>query len=293
MDIASWVTGITLAIQTIVAPTPLPTPVIVPTDTSVKPAVSFSQLALASPTPTPVPKKTAKAVLGAATDAPPLRKKNLTVAVLGDSMVDTLGPGVPHLKNALNAQYPQASFTVLNYGVGGTNIDYGLERLSNDYTYLGSNIPALVTQNPDIVVVESFAYNPYPNNDPGNLERHWLTLAGIINKLKQHLPGVKIIIAATIAPNSKVFCDGAPGLAFSPEDKQKRTTVIKQYLESTVKFAKGEHIPLADAYHASLNGQGDGKTEYINAGDHIHPSDAGKKLFAQKVAEALSNYRLF
>jgi lysophospholipase L1-like esterase len=114
-----------------------------------------------------------------------------------------------------------------------------------------------------------------------------MQLATIVDILKAKLPGVKIIIAATIAPNSTVFGDGAAGLSFSPQDKIERTTVIKQYLDSTVKFARSQQLPLADAYHPSLDANGNGKLTYINGGDHIHYSDAGRTFFAQKIADAI------
>lgn len=219
------------------------------------------------------------------------RKKHYTIAFLGDSMVDTLGPDVPHTKKALTALYPGTSFTLLNFGVGATNIDYGLQRVSNGYDYLGKEIPSVVSQRPDIVVVESFGYNPY-SYDAGALDKHWLQLAAIVDSLKAQLPGVRIVIAATIAPNSKVFGDGAAGLAFDPADKVRRTTTIKQYLDSTVKFAKSQKLPLADAFHASIDSSGDGKLTYINSGDHIHYSDNGRNLFGSKVAEAIATNRL-
>ena len=219
------------------------------------------------------------------------KKKQYTIALLGDSMIDTLGPEAPHLKGKLSAIYPGATITIKNFGVGGTNIEYGIERLRNSYAYLGVQIPSVVSTRPDLIVVESFGYNPF-SFDTGALNKHWLSLATIVDIIRSSLPGTKILIAATIAPNRDVFGDGAPGLSFSSEDKVKRTENIKRYLENTVKFARGEHIPLADVYHASLDGNGNGKLQYINGGDHIHYSDAGRALFAQKVSEAIASNNL-
>ncbi len=283
-----------------VFPTPIPTP-----------AVSFGQLAIAvvpqvlgaeaeaTPSPTPSPTASAgeatplSAVVppgGTKAETPrPTRKNAFTIAVLGDSMVDTLGPGVPHLKNRLSALYPNTLFTILNYGVGGTNIDYGLERLTHDYDYLGHHVPSLVSQRPDIVVVESFGYNPY-TFDEGALTTHWLRLTTVVDTIKDKLPESKIVIAATIAPNEGVFGDGA--LNWDSDAKSKKVRIIKNYLENAVGFAKGEHLPLADVYHATLDNTENGKLAYINPVDHIHYSDAGRSLFAQKVAEAIVANRL-
>lgn len=293
MSLLSLFTFVVFAAESLISPLPddgIVTPTIVP-----KPHISFGQLALqpsfgqvlgvsteATPTPT---------ASNAALPPLPHKKSHYVIAVLGDSMVDTLGPGVPHLKAALSKIYPGVSFDLFNYGVGGTNIDYGIERLSNDYSYLGSPVPSLLSRRPDIVVVESFGYNPYPFDD-GAIDKHWLQLARIIDIFKAELPGTNVVIAATIAPDAKTFGDGAPATAFGPEDKRKRTNTIKQYLDSTVKFAKSQHLPLADLYHASLDQDGNGKEEYINAGDHIHYSDAGRELFARTIAEAIVDNRL-
>lgn len=284
MNLLTLLATTVLAAEGIISPLPQDTPA--PLAPSEKPLMSFGQLPAPSvlgasfDEPTPTPKATNNT-----------KKPSYTIAVLGDSMVDTLGPGVPNLKNGLEKIYPKTEFTVLNYGVGGTNIDYGLERVTSTYTYLGNTIPALVTQHPDIVVIESFGYNPYIF-DEGAIDKHWLQLAAIIDTTRRYLPAVKIVIAATIAPDPATFGDGGAMLSFSLEDKRKRTGVIKKYLESTVKFAQSQKLPLADAYHASLDSQGNGKAEFINGGDHIHPSEIGKELFAKKVIEAIDSNNL-
>lgn len=267
---------------------PIPDDTIIVTTPPPKPDMSFGQI-MAPPLPTPTPE-----VLAATTIAPTIqptptpaltKKKSYTIAFLGDSMIDTMGPGLPAVMNKLSSLYPATNFTLLNFGVGATNIDYGIERITQGYSYLGKHIPALAETHPDIVVVESFAYNPFPENNSVN--RHWLALAQAVDTIRATLPGAKIIIAATIAPNSTVFGDGAPGLAFSREDKLQRTTMIKQYLDNTVKFAASQHLPIADAYHASLTSNGEGILTYINSGDHIHYSDAGRAFFAQSLVRTL------
>jgi lysophospholipase L1-like esterase len=271
------------AAETIVSPIPDNTPVVIPPPP--KPEVSFGQIVTI---PTPAPQVLGETTVITPTPTPPpllTKKKSYTIAFLGDSMIDTMGPSLPAVNNNLSLSYPATNFTLLNYGVGGTNIDYGIERITHGYTYLGNQIPSLAATHPDIVVVESFAYNPFPAT--AGVDRHWMAMAKAVDTIRQNVPGAKIIIAATIAPNSAVFGDGAPGLAFSREDKIERTTVIKQYLDSTVKFAASQHLPLADAYHASLSANGDGILTYINGGDHVHYSDAGRALFAQKVVAAI------
>jgi len=259
-------------------------------DTLPKPEFSFGDL---YPTPTPTilieetPMPTAKP-----TPVPQKTKKSsYMIALLGDSMTDTLGPEAPHLKTALKNIYPATAFTIKNYGVGGTNIEYGIERITNAYSYLGQSIPSLVSANPDLVVLESFAYNPFSDAD-GGITRHWLNLGKAVTTLKNNLPQVKIVIAATIAPNASVFGDGAAGLSFDPIAKWQKVDIIKKYLDNTVKFAQGENLPLANAYTPSLMRDGNGNLTYINGGDHIHYSDAGRAFFSSIIASTIGKNKL-
>ena len=250
------------------------------------PATSFGSLMTPVPSPTPTPRKVEQPKIFNTA------KPQYTIALLGDSMIDTLGSGVPNINRNLIKLFPKTSFILLNYGVGATNIDYGIERLTNSYTYLGVTYPSLVSQNPDVVVVESFGYNPYASSE-GAIDKHWLALAKIVDILRKNIPTVKIIIAATIAPNSFVFGNGAPGITLNLIEKFERTLTIKSYLENTVRFAKSEHLPLADAYHPSLDILGNGKLRYINAGDHIHYSEAGREFFAEIVVNAILINHIF
>ncbi len=208
-----------------------------------------------------------------------------TIAVLGDSMVDVLQPELPQLENALKKYYPLAEFKLLNYGVGASDLEYGLTRLTSGYTYLGHSFPSLLSQNPDIIVVESFAYNHWTNNQT-ELDRYWLTLADLTNIIKSQTRA-KIVLAATIAPDVNTLCDGIEGLQLNSEQKREKAAAIKAYLQNLINFASSQNYPLADAYHPSLDSEGNGNPLYINAGDHLHPSGPGGELFAQKVAEAI------
>lgn len=275
------------AAETILSP--VPDSVLWATPQPTKPAISFGEIPIPTPTPTPAP-----VVLGVSIPAQPTRttrNAHVTIAVLGDSMVDTLGPGVPDLAKELTHIYPGTTFTVLNYGVGGENIDSGLPRITSSYSYLGENKPSLVSQTPDIIVVESFGYNPY-SFDEGALTRHWLTMGAIVDAIRANLPNTQIVLAATIAPNWDTFGDGAAGLSFDPVGKRQKVETIKTYLENAAKFAASQKLPFADAFHPTLTSDGNGKLSYINAGDHIHPSGEGRALFGRVVATTIATNRL-
>lgn len=219
------------------------------------------------------------------------KKPAHTIAFLGDSMIDTLGADLALVRDELMRVYPNTSFRLLNYGVGGENIVSGLERVIKDTVYLGTFRPSLISQQPDVIVIESFAYNPF-TFEIGALDQHWLSLAYLVDAIGANIPDSRIVIAATIAPNSKLFGNGAPGIAFSAADKLERTQTIKRYLENATRFAHSERLPLADAYHPSLDQEGDGKLLYINPGDHLHYSDLGRQLFARTVVGTIVTNKL-
>jgi hypothetical protein len=212
-------------------------------------------------------------------------KTNYTIAVLGDSMIDVMGPNLPELETALKKYYPGINFRLLNYGVGASSMEYAWQRLTSEYTWLGETHPPLVSQNPDIVVIESFAYNHWDNSQAG-LDHQWLTLSKIINLIRQKTPA-KIVLAAAIAPDQNTLCEGIDGLDLPPDQKKAKAATIKAYLKNLVNFAQSQGYALADAYHPSLDSQGNGQELYINPGDHLHPSQAGKNLMSQEIAEAI------
>jgi len=294
MNLLSWITGIFLATNTIISPLADTQSVISP---PVQPAVSFSAYFSYVPTPTSSPSPVPNDIKTKSSSTTPtpiskhLKKTHYTIALIGDSMIDTLGKDLPHLQKHLSYLYPNIRFTLLNYGVGGTNIDYGIQRLTSPYTYLGLPYPALISQTPDIIVVESFGYNPYTFSD-GAIDTHWLALATMVDTIRSRLPATKVMIASTIAPNPYVFGDGAPNIAFNTIEKMTRTDTIKRYLENALRFAQSQNLPYANAYHASLDSAGNGRLVYINNGDHIHYSDAGRELFSGKIADAIARYRL-
>lgn len=251
-------------------------------DILANPSVETTAAARISPTPT-----------APLTATRTTKKRAVTISLVGDSMIDTLGPVGGNLAVNLNRTYPNSTFTVINHGVGAENIDSGLRRLTQGYSYLGIGRNSVVSEKPDVVVIESFGYNPYPEqNINSSLTRHWLQLAAMVDTIKRELPDAKIVIAATIGPNWDLFGDGAPGLSFSAEGKRAKATEIKRYIENAIAFAKSQNLPLADAYTPSLAADGNGKPEYINAADHIHYSDSGRTLMARKIAQAIIQNRL-
>lgn len=269
-------------------PTPFPsTNYELPTTNFLSPYLSPAEALAEVGTPPPSPSYPSTDYPSTTLRAGELSTKNsYTIALLGDSMTDTLGPDFPYLKNLLNKSYPGRSFTILNYGFASTDMESGLSRLTNTTNYLGKVYAPLLSYLPDILVVESFGYNHW-SGELSDLNRQWITIAHIIDAVRAQSPETQIILAATIAPNPFIFGDGV--LNWPDYLKWDATIITKAYIQNMINFATSQYYPLADAYHPSLGPDGHGQRRFINSGDNIHPSDEGKLLYAQKVLEAIKN----
>ncbi len=223
-------------------------------------------------TPTPAP-TTTQIVTNTSSD------RTVTIGVLGDSMVTTLNEGMPQFALSLAKYYPHTKFNLLNYGASSTTIEQALDRL-----------PQLINQKPDIIVIESFAYNNYGNTQTG-FDRQWTALSNLTAEIKQKLPQTKIVLATTISPNSVVFGNGIANLNLTSLDKIEKVKTIKLYLQNLINFAQSQNYPLADAYNLSLN-QDDGLINLISSTDHLHPSDEGKEVFCDTLADTIAKNRL-
>lgn len=236
-----------------------------------------------TPTPSPSP-----SVLGLSTAAIGGDGKVVNLALIGDSMIDTLSENV--CQNSLKKYFPTTKFNFLKYGYGSTNIESAAKRLTETTTYLNQNNPSILSQNPDIILIESFAYNNFGNSQSG-INRQSQALQNIINIIKNLSPDTKILLASTIAPNSVTFANGSKDIYYSSLEKIEKTTTIKLYLQNLISFAQKNDLPLADSFHPSLFGQ-DGLDDLINKTDNIHPSELGSELFCDTVAKSLSDNQL-
>ncbi len=212
-----------------------------------------------------------------------------SLIVLGDSMVDTLGRDLPDLKSLISSNFPKYSFAILNYGFGSTDLESGLERLTHGSKYLNKYYPPLLSFQPDILVVESFAYNHW-TGEKSDLDRQWLTYSKIIDTVREKSPGTKILFATAIAPNALKYGDGV--LNWGKDLKWQSAQITRAYLQNMIGFAKSQNIPVADAYTPSLDKDGNGLLEFISSYDNLHPSHEGAVFFSKKIVEAIKQNNL-
>lgn len=211
------------------------------------------------------------------------------IVLLGDSMIDTLGRDLPYLRSMLETKYPDKVFALYNYGHGATDLDQGCTRLTQETNYLNTRYPPILSIKPEIIVLESFAYNHW-SSASYDLDRQWITLARCIDTIKKESPKTHIILAATIAPNAKFPSDALRNL--TNENQQEWVQTTHAYLQNLLRFAQSEKYPVADAYTPSLDAGGNGQSQFIDVTDHLHPSEAGKRLFSEKILETIEQNRL-
>ncbi|MDD3999050.1 MAG: SGNH/GDSL hydrolase family protein [Candidatus Shapirobacteria bacterium] len=212
----------------------------------------------------------------------------VNLALLGDSMIDTLSEDI--CLSSLQKYFPTTKFNLFNYGYGSSTIESATKRLGEDTIYLDKVNPALLSLNPDIIVIESFAYNNFGNSEKG-IERHSQALDEITTLIKEKSPSSKIVLASTIAPDSINFASGIKNMQFSALEKIEKTNTIKLYLQNLINFAYKNNLPLSDAFHPSLFGQ-NGLSELIDPVDHLHPSAFGSELFCDTLGKSLKDNQL-
>ncbi|MBI1862871.1 SGNH/GDSL hydrolase family protein [Candidatus Microgenomates bacterium] len=237
-------------------------------------------------TPTVVPKATVapkKELAEDNTEDHKPRKDSFKIAVYGDSMVDTMGEGLPYLDKALKKKYPQVKFTLLNYGMGAQNAEDGLARFDKEYRYKNRSHPSLSTVDADIIILGSFAYNPF---DPFDRDKHWLALSRLIEKAKDTHADVYVL--AEIAPLRSDFGKGPAGVNWDRVTAYEHSGKIIKQLENAVGLSKNLNVILINAYEKSIiTAKSEGKREYVSISDGIHPSIKGQEFMADEIAKTL------
>ena len=241
-------------------------------------AVSSAKIDLPSPT---------KVFKPIETYVPPTIKKadSYTIIFLGDSMTDVLGENFDVLRKDLKELYPNKIFGLFNYGFGSTNILSVEKRLKSESKYLNKSFPPILDRYSDIIIIESFAYNPLSQfSIQEGIAKQNDALDHIVSEIVSSEPDTLIVFLATIAPSKTKFGIGATNL--TPADREKNVSERVAYLENHISYAKKHNIPLINVYEKSLDKNGSGSLKYIDPNTHIHPSALGIKL----ISDSISNF---
>src|SRR3989344_8638763 len=238
------------------------------------PEVIASPLARATLRPSPTPE---------ASSSVRLSKSAYTIAIFGDSMADTMGENMEYLQKSLKAKYSRTSFNLYNYGIGGQNVADGLARFGSAFSYQSRNYPPITQIKADVIIVGSFAYNPFASHDK---QRHLEVLANLVGEAKA--TGAQVYLLAEIAPLEVGFGVGPSGINWPAELANVQAQHIVQQIENVFLLSKSLNVMLIDAYDLSKDTNSKfGMKVYVNGSDGIHPSVQGHVLMANLIAASL------
>lgn len=234
-------------------------------------------------TPSPTP-----SVLSAYTLPVIPRKDVYKIAMLGDSMTAALGPHGGGMSEYMNKLYKSDKDTqriiIDNYAVS-SNILAIDNQISQKVTKEGNTLGPLLSQEFDVILIESFGYNPLSEFgiDEG-LKKQTEALEELTEKLVSENPKTVIIFVATIAPNILSY-----GQSTQPDSNAETRKKLAEeriaYIKNHIEFAKKHNIPLVNVYEKSLTANGDGNVIYINPNDDIHPSFQGIDFIGHEIGD--------
>lgn len=219
-----------------------------------------------------------------ASSLPLTRKKQYVIAIFGDSMIDTMGEKLEYLDSSLTRGYSGIKFSLYNYGIGAQNADNGLARFNSPFKYKTRDYPAISQLKPDILIIGSFAYNPF---SPYDLKRYQVSLQQLILEAKKNSPDVYLLVE--IAPLKIDFGKGQNGVNWDADTAYIHAGHIIEQLESAINIGKSTGVVVIDAFSPSqINVEKEGKRAYINPDDGIHPSVVGHNFMADLIASTIN-----
>lgn len=240
-----------------------------------------------APTSTPTPLPTAQpATIPSSIPTIPIaqtKKRDYKIAVYGDSLEDTMGEILEYLEHTLKRKYPGVNFTLYNFGKGAENVEMGLNRFGNGLNYQDRHYPPLSQIRPDILIIGSYAYNPF---SPYDRDRHWLGLTKLVKQAQTITDQVYVL--AEIAPLRGDFGKGPNGVNWDSNTAFVHSGHIIEQLENAVALSRNLNLPLIDVFNKTISGNKEGNRTYVNPSDGIHPSVAGHEFTADIIASALS-----
>ena len=211
-----------------------------------------------------------------------LKKASYTIAIFGDSMVDTMGEKLEYLQKILSHKYPQTKFNLYNYGIGGQNVEQGLGRFESSFANRERQYPPIPALVPDVLIIGSFAYNPFPLHDRN---KHYTLLKDLIAKASNVSSHVYLL--AEIAPLKTGFGKGKNGVNMPDDVALEHVTHIIEQLDDVVNLSNAENIPIINVYYESRTNGSFGNPYFTNKDDGIHPSVAGHYFTAESIVEKI------
>jgi len=229
--------------------------------------------------------------------APTIAKKQVyKIAMIGDSMTAALGPHGGELSDYMNSLYKintQAPQRIIidNYAKS-SNILAVNNELTQKITINGNAFGPLLSEDFDLILVESYGYNPLSQfGIQGGLKQQNLALDVLMKTLITTHPHAAIVFVATIAPNIENYAKQTQPNE-STEDRTKLVGERIAYIKNHIQYAISHNIPLINIYQKSLTENGDGNIIYINPTDDIHPSFVGVDFIGHAIGDFIYDNKI-
>jgi len=205
------------------------------------------------------------------------------------------GPDMPELRDALERHFPDQPFELFNYGVSATRAEYGIYRITHDYPDpFGSGYrKCLSSVSPDLVVVESFAYN-HRLDGRHRVEYYKDVLRRLWNALAETTPAKRLFLV-TVPPDKERFLDHVPTYKdVALELRREWAESSEMYLQAAVDVATQENFPLVNVYERVKERVAAGTPIrwFIDQNDNIHPSRFAYELIADEIVRAIRRYHI-
>lgn len=181
------------------------------------------------------------------------------IVALGDSL--TFGWMVDKgyltfLKDMLHSKYPGSQIKIINRGIPGDTAEGGLYRLENH----------VLNEDSDLVIIQfalNDAYQDYP------LKKFKNNVLSIIKRIKEK-------------SNAEIL------LLTSSALQDRSREIINTYYQALTDAAEEEHVQIALVHkYWELKIKEGVEFSTLVQSDYVHPSEAGYRLMAETIAEAI------
>ncbi len=212
----------------------------------------------------------------------------MRIAIYGDSMTEYLHRPPRALAEHLANLQPRVDAELFNYGIGATRAELVLYRLRYEYWHGRERMQPLPVLKPDILVLESCAFNNSNDQQAGlsNFTHIWDQILATCRELA---PQAHVLLYLTIAPIAALPDERANRLFYGalPEIFALRHHWRSVYQQSFAQWAARQGVPLVDVREHVLNMAAHTPLVHWVAADGVHPNAAGVDLISAQIAAAI------
>jgi lysophospholipase L1-like esterase len=219
------------------------------------------------------------------------KNQSYRIVIVGDSIVAAMGANANVLRMQLKDRYPGSEFVTYNYGYPATNVLTLPDRLSKETNNGRADIPPILKQGFELIIIESFGNNPLSDFslDEG-LQKQTEILEESVALILKEKPDSALAFMTPIALSFENYARAVVDL--NTEQRAHWVNERIAYIQNHKKFAEEKGIPVIDVYSASLKSNGKVDESYVSD-DSVHPSKKGIELISREIADYIFENKIF